>query len=77
MAVKEFQVNTGKLVWVKATTNFFEAGKHVLVGDYVQVREGVGNWLQLLDRATIVEDEEVEAAKLAKSAPAKSSKPAA
>lgn len=66
MAVKSFATSTGTLVWVKATDTFFEAGEHVNIGDYVQVKEGVGNWLQSLDRAVIVDDEEVEAAKLAK-----------
>jgi hypothetical protein len=66
MAVKAYQSSTGTLVWVRAKENFFEAGEHVLKGDYVQVKEGVGNWLQSLDRAEIVEEEEVEAAKLAK-----------
>lgn len=66
MAVIGFQSSTGTLLWVKAKENFFEAGQHVLVGDYVEVKEGVANWLQSLDRAVIVEESEVEAAALAK-----------
>lgn len=66
MAVREFQTTTGPLLWVKATSTFFAAGQHVNIGDYIQVKQGIANWLQSLDRAKIVQPEEVEAARLSK-----------
>ena len=66
MAVKTFNSNPGPLQWVRATENFFEAGEHVLIGDFVEVKEGVAQWLASIGRAEIVTEEDVEAAKAAK-----------
>jgi S-adenosylhomocysteine hydrolase len=76
MAVKTFNANSGPLLWVRAKENFFEAGEHVLIGDYVEVKEGVANWLQSLDRAVIVEEEDVQAAQAARTKKAEKPEPA-
>ena len=38
-AVRGFSTVTGKLQWVKATENFYEAGELVKAGDFVEMRE--------------------------------------
>jgi len=71
-AVRGFSTVTGKLQWVKATENFYEAGELIKAGDFVEMRELDAN--AVISRNFAVASTAEEAAQAASAADAKGGK---
>jgi hypothetical protein len=58
-SVRSFSQPTDKLVFVRAKEGFLEAGEHIFVGDYVEVKESVAKMLVARGAADFASEAEV------------------
>ena len=61
MAIRGFETVSGKLVWVRAKTHFFQNFQTIPAGDLVQVPESDAKGLVRNGMAEVVTDDEVAA----------------